>query len=72
VKWSTTQGCPWGLVRAHLACPAQALGLLESGFYVGNTDVEEHVSVIARTAADAARDPGPVAGRVAAHEPVIA
>ncbi len=62
---------PRGLVGTHLARPAEALGLLERGLDVGNADVEDHVAVVAHASADAARDPDPVAGRVAVHEPVV-
>ena len=56
---------PRGLVGAHPARPAEALGLLERGLDVGNADVEDHVAVVAHASADAARDPDPVVGRVA-------
>ena len=63
--------CPRVLFRAHPARPTEALGLLERGLDVGNADVEDNLTVVAHASADAARDPGPVAGRVAVHEPVV-
>ena len=63
--------CPRVLFGAHPARPAEALGLLERRLDVGNADVEDHVAIVAHASADAARDPGPVAGGVAIHEPVV-
>src|ERR1700693_1483085 len=56
---------------AHSTRPAEALGLLERSLDVRNADVEDHVALIAHPSTDAAGDPGPVAGRVAVHEPVV-
>ena len=39
---------PWDLVGAHPARPPEALGLPERGFYVGNTDIEDDMTVVAR------------------------
>jgi hypothetical protein len=58
-------------LRAYSTRPAEALGLLERSFDVRNADVEDHVALVAHPSADAAGDPGPVAGRVAVHEPVV-
>src|SRR5262245_60754537 len=44
----------WRPLRAHPALPAQALGLLQGGLDIGNTDVEEHVAGVALAAADTA------------------
>src|ERR1700722_1282417 len=59
------------LDRAHLALPAQALGPLQRRLHVGNADVEDHVAVVRGAAADAAGNPGSVAGWAAVHEPVV-
>src|SRR6266567_2704258 len=56
---------------AHPALPAEALGPLQGGLDIGNADVEDHMAVVACASADAARDPGPVAGRDAVHEAVV-
>ena len=39
---------PRGLVGAHPARPPEALRLPERGFYVGNTDIEDDMTVVAR------------------------
>src|SRR5262249_32985382 len=39
----------------HPACPAQALGLTERRLHIGDADVEDHMAVVARSPADAAR-----------------
>src|SRR5580704_3773645 len=59
------------LDRAHLALPAQALGPLQRRLDVGDADVEDHVAVVRGASADAAGNPGSVAGRAAVHEPVV-
>jgi hypothetical protein len=63
--------CSRGLLGAHSARAAEALGLLERSLDVRNADVENHVALVAHPSADAAGDPGPVAGRVAVHKPVV-
>src|SRR5690242_9182559 len=55
---------------AHQALPAQALGPGQGGLDVGHGDVEDGVALVARAAADAAGDPGPVAGGHAVDEAV--
>jgi hypothetical protein len=49
----------WRPRGAHLALAAEALGLLQGGFHIGNSYVEDRVAAVARAPADAARDPGP-------------
>jgi hypothetical protein len=61
-------GSPLG---THPALAAQALGLPQGGLDIGNAHVEEHMALVPRSAADAARDPGPVAGRDAVHEAIV-
>jgi hypothetical protein len=40
-------------------------------FNVGNADIKDHVGVAGLASANAARNPGPVARRVAVHEAVV-
>jgi hypothetical protein len=42
---------------AHRPLAAQALGLLERSFHVGDTDVENRVAAVARTSPNPTRDP---------------
>ena len=46
-------------------------GLLERSLDVRNADIEHRVALVAHPSPDAAGDPGPVAGRIAVHEPVV-
>ena len=71
MKWPTTKICLRVLFGTHSTRPAEALGLLERRLDVRNADVEDHVALVAHPSADAAGNPGPVAGRVAVHEPVV-
>src|SRR5450755_1846594 len=64
--------CARVLLGAHPACPAEAFGLLQRGLDVGDADVKDRVARVAAPAADAARDPGAVAGGVPVGEPVVA
>jgi hypothetical protein len=57
--------------RAHPTGPTEALGLLERSLDFGNPDVKDHVTIVAQTTADPARDSGPVASGVSVHEPVV-
>jgi hypothetical protein len=63
--------CPAVPFGTHSASPAEALGFLERGRDVRNADVEDRVRILAHTSTDAARDPGPIAGRVAVHESIL-
>src|ERR1700723_2377123 len=56
---------------ANHARPAEALGLLERDFDVGNANVEDRMAVVAWASTNAARNPHPVVSRVKVHEPVI-
>jgi hypothetical protein len=69
VKCATTR-VPGGSLGAHLALPAEGLGLLERGLDVGNAHVEHDAGLVARAAADAAVDAA--ARRAAVDEPVVA
>jgi hypothetical protein len=60
-----------GCGRSQLARPSEVLGLLERGLDVRNRDIKGCAAMVALAAADAARDPDVVAGRVAVHEPVV-
>src|SRR5690606_799360 len=61
---------PGGALWAELTFPAEALGLLEGGFDVGDTDVEQDAWHMAVASADAPVDPP--AGRCPVHESVVA
>src|ERR1035441_5211892 len=65
------QAFAWFLLGADRARPAEAFGLLQRDLDVGHADVKDCVALVAAPPADAARDPGAVAGRVRADEPVV-
>ena len=55
----------------HFAPPAEALGPLKRGLYIGDTDVEDRMALVVLAAPNPARDSGPVVGRIAVDEAVV-